>query len=338
MSTPRLVLTNTSAGLRRGWLPVGLSSEFPVDQPVRVELCGDGLVVLRRINGLSVFTDRCPHRNARLSDGRVVEGCIECPYHGWRFDAAGRCNHIPALGTGATVPPTSHLAPLRHREQYGLVWVSPEEPVCELPEIPEWSDSTLRQVWLPPVEINAAAAQFVDNFLDFGHFPFVHAGTFGAGEDEFITEYDVQKSADGWGFVVDYPHTIHNNEDPLVATGDHPLVQPRNMTYTYSAPFFITLRLELPVTGVVNMLFTALQPMTADTTRVYTLMLRNDCDTDAKADHAVDYEMAILAEDLKVIERLWDKSIPLELGQAHTRADRNTVEFRRIMQRLLTLA
>jgi hypothetical protein len=43
-----------------------------------------------------------------------------------------------------------------------------------------------------------------------------------------------------------------------------------------------------------------------------------------------------MAEDLKVIEHLWDGTIPLGAGQAHTRADRNTVEFRRIMQRLLS--
>lgn len=328
---------NTSAGLRRGWLPVGMSGEFVVDQPVRAELCGDGLVVVRRDDKVDVFFDRCSHRNARLSDGRIVNGCIECPYHGWQFDSSGRCTHIPALGNSATVPPSAHLTPLRSVERYGLVWVSIEEPVCDLPEISGWSDPGLQQIWLPPIVINAAAGQFVDNFLDFGHFPFVHAGTFGAGEDELITDYDVAKSSDGWSFVVDYPHTIHNNEDPLVATGEHPLVQPRHMTYSYTAPFNITLRLELPLTGMVNMLFTALQPMTNDTTRLYTVMLRNDCGTPEKAQHAIDYEMAILTEDLKVIERLWDKTIPLELGQAHTRADKNTVEFRRIMQRLLAL-
>jgi vanillate O-demethylase monooxygenase subunit len=108
------------------------------------------------------------------------------------------------------------------------------------------------------------------------------------------------------------------------------------MTYTYGAPFAIVLRLELPITGVMNVLFTALQPLNESTTRVYTAMLRNDCDTDAKAQHAIDYELEIMAEDLKVIEHLWDGTIPLGAGQAHTRADRNTVEFRRIMQRLLS--
>jgi len=329
-------LTNTSPGLRRGWLPIGRPDEFPLDVPVRAELLGDGVVVVRRQSGLTAFADRCSHRNARLSAGRIVDGCLECPYHGWRFDSAGRCAHIPALGAGSTVPPTAHLASYRVQERYGLVWVAIDEPVCDLPEVAEWSDSTLRQIWLPPVVINASAGQFVDNFLDFGHFPFVHAGTFGAGEDEHIGDYEVQRRSDGWGFVVDYPHTIHNNEDPLVATGEHPLVQPRNMTYTYGAPFAIVLRLELPVTGMINVLFTALQPLTDSTTRVFTAMLRNDCDSDEKAQRAIDYELDIMAEDLKVIERLWDKAIPFDIGQAHTRADRNTVEFRRIIQRLLS--
>ena len=329
-------LTNTSPGLRRGWLPVGEVGEFPIDTPVRVELLGEGVVVVRHSSGLSAFADRCSHRNARLSDGRIVDGCLECPYHGWRFDNVGRCTHIPALGSGATVPPTSHLSGFRTQERYGLVWVAIDEPVCDLPDVAEWSDTSLRTIWLPPIVINAAAGQFVDNFLDFGHFPFVHAGTFGAGEDEHIGDYEVQRRADGWGFVVEYPHTIHNNEDPLVATGEHPLMQPRNMTYTYGAPFAIVLRLELPVTGMVNVLFTALQPMTETTTRVYTAMLRNDCSDDATAQRAVDYELEIMAEDLKVIEKLWDKAIPFDIGQAHTRADRNTVEFRRIIQRLLS--
>ena len=74
-------------------------------------------------------------------------------------------------------------------------------------------------------------------------------------------------------------------------------------------------------------------------------MIRNDCDTAQKQQDAIDYEMAVLAEDLRIIENLWDNEIPLDTGasvdgtvpaQTHTRADRNTVEFRRIMKRLLT--
>jgi vanillate O-demethylase monooxygenase subunit len=293
------------------------SADLLHNAPQRVMLLGEPYVLTRINNTLTAFVDKCPHRNARLSDGCVVGEHLQCPYHGWEFTAQGDVAHVPALGKGATLPPNTALSPARVVEKYNLVWLAPEDPVTDIINISEWNDASLRHVWLEPITINAAAAQFIDNFLDFGHFPFVHAGTFGSGEDANIHEYSVEKDESGWGFVVNYEHTIENNEDPLVATGEHPLVQPRIMRYEFTAPFSCNLRLSLP------------------TTCLYSVMLRNDCPTDALAQAAAAYEMDILAEDLKVIEGLYDKVVPLERGQVHTRADRNTVEFRRIMQRLL---
>ena len=338
------MLRNDSPGLRRAWHPVLQSAELG-SGPVRVELLGEGYVVCR-INGeIVAFADRCPHRNARLSDGSIVDDHLQCPYHGWEFDGTGTCAFIPALGEDAIVPPTSRLVPARVQVAYGLVWIAPDEPVCDILHIAEFHDPSLQVMWLPCTDINATAGQFIDNFLDFGHFPFVHKGTFGAGEDAGIAPYEVRSSDDGWSFVVEYPHFIKNNEDPLVATGEHPLVQPRNMRYEFGTPFIASLRLELPLTGMINVLAIFLQPLDADNSRLYCAMVRNDCDTAQKKQDAIDYEMAVLAEDLLIIENLWDNEIPLDTGasadgtvpaQTHTRADRNTVEFRRIMKRLLT--
>ena len=328
-------LRNDSPGLRQSWHPVMRSSEL-TDAPVRVELLGDAWV-LARLNGvISVFVDKCPHRNARLSDGCIVRDQLQCPYHGWEFDSSGTCTHIPALGEGATVPPTSRLQPSPHvQEKYELIWIAPENPVCDILEIPEWSDPTLSAVWMPSIDIKATAGQFIDNFLDFGHFPFVHTGTFGAGEDENISPYEVQPAMNGWGFTVDYHHFINNHEDPLVATGKNPLLQPRVMKYSFGAPFVCCLRLELPLANQINAIAIFLQPLDAHSTRLYCAMLRNDFTDQASRDAAVAYELAVLAEDIGILEHLWDNEIPLEVGQAHTRADRNTVEFRRIMSRLL---
>lgn len=335
------ILRNDDPHLRRAWHPVLLHSEISADSgPVRVDVLGQGFVLAEIDGGIVAFPDRCPHRNARLSDGAVVDGHLQCPYHGWEFDGRGTCAFIPALGRGAAIPPTAHLEKARVQVRHGVVWLAPEEPLCDIIDIPEMDDPSLQVMWLPCADIKATAGQFIDNFLDFGHFPFVHAGTFGAGEDQGIAPYDVRTSADGWSFVVEYPHTIRNHEDPLVATGEHPLVQPRTMKYVYQAPFAATLRLDLPLTGMTNILVIFLQPLDADTTRLYCAMIRNDCDTPAKVQEAIDYELAVLAEDLRVIENLWDNEIPLEAGhgtpQTHTRADRNTVEFRRIMKRFLT--
>ena len=336
-----LILRNDDPLLRRAWHPVLLRSQLTAGSgPVRVDLLGQGFVLAELAGEVVAFPDRCPHRNARLSDGAVMGDHLQCPYHGWEFDGRGTCAFIPALGPGAQVPPTSQLEPVLVQVRHGVVWIAPEEPRCGVIDIPEFDDPSLQVMWLPCADINATAGQFIDNFLDFGHFPFVHADTFGAGEDKGIAPYDVQVSDDSWGFVVDYPHMIRNNEDPLVATGEHPLVQPRVMKYTYQAPFSATLRLEFPLTGMLNILVIFLQPLDADNTRLYCAMIRNDCDTPEKQQEAIDYELAVLSEDLGIIENLWDNEIPLEAGhgtpQTHTRADRNTVEFRRIMKRFLT--
>lgn len=326
-------LTNVSPQLRRAWHPVGRVESFG-STPTRIELVGDAYVVVRLDDTVKVFLDVCPHRNARLSDGVVTEGCLRCPYHGWEFDADGAVAHVPALGADATLPPARLTAPFT-QERFGLLWIAPEEPVTDILHIPEWDDESLTKVWMPPVDIDAAAAQAIDNFLDFSHFPYVHAGTFGSDKDRLVKEYSTERTADGWGFVVQYPHVIENHEDPLVATGEHPLVQDRLMRYDYRVPFTANLRLEIPLTGMVNAIVMWCQPMTMDRTRVHIVMIRNDVRTPADHQAAIDYEMKIFAEDLRVIERLRDKTMPLERGQVHVRSDRHTVEFRRILQKLM---
>jgi nitrite reductase/ring-hydroxylating ferredoxin subunit len=72
---------------------------LPADVPCRVEEAGDGVVVLRSGGTVRAWRDVCPHAGWRLSEGEVVEGRLECPGHGWRFDVTtGRCVDVPAYG------------------------------------------------------------------------------------------------------------------------------------------------------------------------------------------------------------------------------------------------
>jgi phenylpropionate dioxygenase-like ring-hydroxylating dioxygenase large terminal subunit len=327
-------IDNLTPALRSCWHPVERGDRVG-GEPRRVELLGAGYVLARFDgSGIRAFVDRCPHRNGRLSDGAMREGALTCPYHGWEFDAEGACQLIPALGPGAPIPKRACLQPVNVTERYGMVWLAPETPSIPLIEIAEWDDAGLRRVWLPAVDIGAGAAQFIDNFLDFAHFPFVHAGTFGAAESPLLHDYSVERHADR--LMVRYEHTIANREDPLVETGEHLLLQPRTMRYEYTVPFAALLRLELPVTGTVNTIVTFCQPVAADVTRVHTVMMRNDCPDDVAVDAAIAYELAILEEDRRVIERLPDTALPLEAtSQLHTRADRLSVEYRRLLRELL---
>ena len=324
------LLTNTHPGLRAFWHPVAEAGEVVAGTPTRATLLGDHYVLWRGDTAVVAFADSCPHRATPLSAGTLDGGVLRCAYHGWCFDERGRCVHIPALGAGAVVPPAAHLAPIRALEAYGLVWLAPDTPRAGVLEVDEWHDSSLRKVWLPPVTIRASAGQFLDNFCDFGHFPFVHAGTFGAGEDEHVGDFDLARIEHGYRLV--YEHVARNHEDPLVASGEHPLVQPRSMTYTFRVPFTARLRIEYPMAGTVNAILTWVQPVDRATSRVYTCMLRNDVHDDAEAADAVRYELLVLDEDVVMLERLATDGIALDArAQVHTRADRCTIELRRCL-------
>ena len=63
--------------------------------PLAVTVLGEPLVLWRTEGGaLTAAHDRCPHREAPLSHGRVIDDCLQCPYHGWTFRASGACVHI----------------------------------------------------------------------------------------------------------------------------------------------------------------------------------------------------------------------------------------------------
>jgi phenylpropionate dioxygenase-like ring-hydroxylating dioxygenase large terminal subunit len=300
-----------------------------------VELLGEPYIVFRAggpAGEVVGFVDRCPHRLAPLSLGRREDEVLRCAYHGWCFDRSGRCVEIPALGAGAILPPNARLtAPAGIAERLGMVFLAPETPLVGLPSIPEADEEGFELLELPPTEARAGAALMADNFLDFAHFPFVHAGTFGTEESRTLHPYEVER--DGWSFRVVYEHPFANREDPGVAAGIRPLVQTRRMTYRYQAPFFLALRLEFLEANGVSVIGFFIQPQTEERCRLHTTLWRDDLADDAAVrESAIAFEQQVLDEDLVVQSRYDDLSLPLDLRtEVHTRADRNTMELRRVL-------
>src|SRR6185503_13809763 len=83
--------------MRRYWIPAALSTELQTGgDPMRLMLLGEQLIAFRATDGkVGVMDHRCPHRGASLFFGRNEEGGIRCIYHGWKFDAEGRCLDMP---------------------------------------------------------------------------------------------------------------------------------------------------------------------------------------------------------------------------------------------------
>ena len=96
--------TPGGALLRRYWQPAALVDELAGNRPVReVNLMGERLVLFRTEDGGYGLIDRhCPHRGADLCYGRLEDGGLRCPFHGWLFDEKGACLEQPAEPEGSS--------------------------------------------------------------------------------------------------------------------------------------------------------------------------------------------------------------------------------------------
>lgn len=125
------VLTRVGPGtlmgnlLRRYWTPALLSAELPEPggAPVRVRLLGEDLVAFRSPDGgVGLVDEHCPHRGASLYFGRNEDCGLRCAYHGWAFDAAGRCVDMPSEPKGRRFEDRIHLTAYPTHESGGIVW------------------------------------------------------------------------------------------------------------------------------------------------------------------------------------------------------------------------
>lgn len=336
---PRNRFSNTDPALRHVFHPVARSPEIGAE-PTRVMLLGEPLVVFRSSGEVRAFLDRCPHRGAPLSIGCGEAGGLRCGYHGWLFDASGACTEIPALGPQAAIPPRARLSRVGAvAERLGMVFVCLEEPLeqAKLPEVPEDADDRFVAGELPVMSARASAGLLADNFLDTAHFPFVHAATFGADEEQEVGRFEVEREPGELAFTARYEHLFANREDPAVARGERPLVQTRRLTYRLVAPFHLTLRIDFVEAGGTNTIGFFLQPQHDESCRIFSTIWRDDLDGDGErlAD-AVAFEVKVVEEDLRVQESYDDLSLVLDpTFEVHTRADRTTVELRRVLADLV---
>lgn len=185
------------------WYPVLESRELKA-RPVRAERSGQVLVFWRDQAGQAhVQANRCPHMGASLSQGKVIDSQLVCPFHGFAFDGQGICQRIPANGS-ERIPPQLHLQTFAVQEAHGLIWIwqGPAEPrVRDLPffddELQGLHYGSLTDQW--PVHISRA----IENQLDSAHLPFVHHNTIGRRLSPYIQGPYVEADEKGvkvWNF------------------------------------------------------------------------------------------------------------------------------------------
>ena len=152
-----------------GWYPVARIGDIKT-KPIRRVFQNTPIVLFESDGKLSALHDRCPHRSARLSDGRIIDGDIECPYHGWRFNGAGHCTAIP-LHEGEV--PRRQVQRLNVTESSGLIFVNKSSPSINQPYVPFWQG--LKPVRLVvPMATRTTLIDLAENAFEPIHSLFVH--------------------------------------------------------------------------------------------------------------------------------------------------------------------
>lgn len=324
----------SAASIERSlWHPVVSVAELDAaaGRPLTQRLLGEDLVLWRDgEGGLQAFPDRCPHRGARLSLGRVIEiggeTRLACAYHGWQFAAAGRCARIPAAPS--LVPTASHAATAYEtRRAHGLWWLrfAPgDNPLPEPRGVPP------RVVVCGPFDVESSAPRAIENFLDTAHFGFVHEGWLGDLGHTEVPTYKVELEADGrphvphymaWqprasststeGAWVDYRYEVLSPYGALL------LKQPSEASGTAGPPLQEGYALWCC-------------PVEEERCRVWFSMYTND---EKVADEdLVRFESTIFGQDKPVLESQRPKRLPISGGEAHGPADRLATAYRRYLR------
>jgi phenylpropionate dioxygenase-like ring-hydroxylating dioxygenase large terminal subunit len=161
-----------------GWFRVVGDDELAIGEVRPVHFFARELVLWADSAGVPHLQDAyCPHLGAHFGFGGSVDGdCLQCPFHGWEFDADGACVNIPyseRINKKAKV----RTYQLVHANRMWLAWFhrDDEPPTWEVPHFPEATDADFTPYYASRFVIAAPPAQMGENAADPAHFPIVHS-------------------------------------------------------------------------------------------------------------------------------------------------------------------
>ncbi|MBT4940662.1 MAG: aromatic ring-hydroxylating dioxygenase subunit alpha [Rhodospirillaceae bacterium] len=169
------------------WYQAAWSHEVEGEKPLARTLLNENVALFRDKDGKAcAVEDRCCHRATPLSLGDVVEGGVQCGYHGMTFNGAGDCVFIPGQ---EKIPPYAKVRgfPIFERQEIVWIWMGdpaladPSELLVDFP----WNDD--HENW-PHIhdmyEIECNYMLLIDNLMDLTHIPYIHRNTIGGGDQK----------------------------------------------------------------------------------------------------------------------------------------------------------
>jgi len=168
-------------GLRNFWHPI-YQAEKLTDKPLGIKRLGEDLVLWRDGEGKAqCFVDVCPHRGAKLSLGRIIDGTLNCWYHSFQFDSTGQCLAVPTDGEDSKLARRTRVRAYPTEERGGLIWAyigdtelfpAPPLVIPREMEAPDWTGFIFEAEW------ETSWLLVMDNLADVMHAPHLHARSY----------------------------------------------------------------------------------------------------------------------------------------------------------------
>lgn len=174
--------------IQNQWYAVLDARQVRKNRITGVTRLGEKLIFWRDEQGqIACIADKCCHRGASLTLGKVCHNTVECPFHGFRYDASGKVVMIPANGRNAPVYDNFKVKSYPVQEAYGFIWLWYGDSTESLPEIPFFEElksgftyGSMTENW------GVHYTRSVENQLDVVHLPFVHGTTIGRGHKTLV--------------------------------------------------------------------------------------------------------------------------------------------------------
>lgn len=172
-----------------GWFQAAWSQEIPCGGVRVMHYFGEELIAWRDHDGkLTVMSAYCQHLGAHLGHGGTVtdDNCIQCPFHGWRWDSRGRNSLIPYQADRPNKTRRIATRPVMERNECVFIWNDPlgREPFYGIPDMFGGmfeDDATADDYYrgypegaMIRAEISVHPQWVMENGVDFAHFQYVH--------------------------------------------------------------------------------------------------------------------------------------------------------------------
>jgi phenylpropionate dioxygenase-like ring-hydroxylating dioxygenase large terminal subunit len=232
--------------VKNAWYVAAWSHELIDNKLLARTLLNEKVLLFRgRDDAVVALQDRCCHRGAPLSLGRIEGNCVRCMYHGLLFDSAGKCVEIPGQ---KMIPPVMKVKTYRVVDTGRLVWIWMGDPALadgvKIPDF-EYFKSSAWHGYPDYLHYEANYLLIADNLADFNHISYVHTNTLG-GSERYAVEHEqspLERLEDGfrltkWHMNSDLPPFVRKIEKKMTKVDRWNLVEMRIPGFFYLSSGF----------------------------------------------------------------------------------------------------